>query len=171
MGNRPVPAVGDEVRVFDVNGRRKGQPEGGWPGTVIKVGRQLVTIQFDTKTQQFRIDTRAANDGYEHQSFKTPDEARLNQRRDVALRVLRARGVRLASDHDLTTVEVEALAAVLAPAGDAVPLSDVRANLLRLFMESDWLPIAVNPNPDDLARSVRLAAVNVVESALRGEED
>ena len=36
--------VGDEVLVFDVNGRRMGQPEGGWPGEVTKVGRRLAVM-------------------------------------------------------------------------------------------------------------------------------
>jgi hypothetical protein len=38
--------AGDEVRVFDVNGRRARQPDGGWKGTVTKIGRTLIHIDY-----------------------------------------------------------------------------------------------------------------------------
>jgi sulfite reductase beta subunit-like hemoprotein len=72
--------AGDEVRVFDVNGKRMGQPEGGWPGTVEKVGRKLVDIRYRGRVQSFRLDTRRSNDGYAHQSFKTPEQAAVDGR-------------------------------------------------------------------------------------------
>lgn len=70
---------GDAVKVFDVNGRRMGQPEGGWDGTVVKVGRKLAYIDYPggygRGPRAFRLDTRRSNDGYAHRSVKTPDEA------------------------------------------------------------------------------------------------
>ena len=67
-------AVGDVVIVRDVNERRPGGPK---VGTVTKVGRKLVTVDFPFhwNPMQFRIDTGVRNDAYQHQSIQTPDES------------------------------------------------------------------------------------------------
>lgn len=111
----PAPAEGDPVVVFDINGRRMGQPDGGWPSTVTKVGRKIVTVQSDSglQTWEFRIGTRLANDDFHHQWFKTLDQIELDQRRHAAVTALAARRVRIESGSDLTLIEIEALAAAL----------------------------------------------------------
>lgn len=68
-------AVGDEVRVFDVNGRRNGMPKGGWPGTVTAVGRKLMTVSYGGyRNEKFRMDTGRVNDNYGHQYIMTEEE-------------------------------------------------------------------------------------------------
>jgi hypothetical protein len=102
--------LGDEVRVFDVNGRRMGQPEGGWPGTVVRVGRKLADIKYGGRVDTFRIDDRQANDKYGHQSFQTLKEAALDARRDAALKTLRDRRVSLGHGNTFTVEQIEKLA-------------------------------------------------------------
>lgn len=91
-----VLKVGDEVRVFDVNGNRLGQPEGGWVGTVTKVGRKLVTIQTGdgyNGEKQYRLEDQMANDNYGHRRFKTLEQAAQDERRAEAMDVLRNAGI------------------------------------------------------------------------------
>ncbi|MBN6054547.1 hypothetical protein JYK22_21575, partial [Nonomuraea sp. RK-328] len=103
--------VGDEVRVFDVNGARRGQPSGGWVGKVIKVGRKYVTVEYLGRTDQFEIDSgRRANDAYGHRRIKTPEQVALDARWQTALDDLRARRVELRQGHKFTLEQVEALA-------------------------------------------------------------
>lgn len=103
---------GDEVRIFDQNGARIGQPEGGWPGTVVKIGRSLVTIEYRGKQDPFRLDTRVINDRYGHRWFKTLEQAAEDERLRVALATLKAHSIRLDSGHGLTVEQIEALAEV-----------------------------------------------------------
>jgi hypothetical protein len=109
--------VGQEVRVFDVNARRRGQPHGGWAGTITRVGRTLVYIDYpgSREPKAFRIDGGAANDQYGHQSFLTLDEAARQARRTAALGVLHEHGLRLDYGHSLPLEEIEAIAAILRP--------------------------------------------------------
>jgi preprotein translocase subunit YajC len=102
--------VGDEVRVFDVNGRRMGQPEGGWSGKIVKVGRTLVTIEYSHKTKTFRMDRRTVNDNYGHQYFKTLGEVADDQRLKRATAAIEERGVELVRGHRLTLDQIERLA-------------------------------------------------------------
>lgn len=99
-------SVGDKVKVFDVNGRSYGMPEGGWDGKVIKVGSKLITIAYEGNERVFRLDTRQANDEYRHQSFMRPAEAR----HSTALSVITSRGFELASwaRHDINYLEAVA---------------------------------------------------------------
>ena len=86
--------VGDRVQVFDVNGRRMGQPEGGWDGTVAKVGRTLIHVNG-------------------HQYIKTVEEAAESQHRAELVSRLRTGGVDLRMGHTHTTKTLEALAKAL----------------------------------------------------------
>lgn len=56
--------VGDTVHVFDINGRRTGQPENGWIGRVTKVGRSLVTVEYDRCHDGFKLETLVINNKY-----------------------------------------------------------------------------------------------------------
>ena len=105
--------VGDEVRVFDTNGPRMGQPAGGWPGVVTSVGRKYLTIDYGTKTEKFEFDGRRANDPHGHRRFKTPDEVASDERRHRAIAPLEAHKIRLESGHRLTLEQIEALADVV----------------------------------------------------------
>ena len=106
--------VGDEVRVFDINGRRMGQPDGGWQGTVTKVGRTLVYVDYGHRNGQFRIDTGRANDSYGHRYFKTLEQAASDARLSHALARLKGGPVRLESGHRLTVEQIERLADLVA---------------------------------------------------------
>jgi hypothetical protein len=107
----PVKA-GDEVRVFDVNGKRVGQPESGWPGTVVKVGRTLAHVAYGARTETFRISDGTRNDAYEHRYFLTMADARRETRRAAADAVLRERKIQLDYGNLLTIEQIEALAEV-----------------------------------------------------------
>lgn len=109
----PDIKVGDEVRVFDVNGSRMGQPQGGWHGSVVKVGRKLVDIKYGGRIQKFRIDDRRSNDSYGHQSFKTPAEVTEDERREHAVEALNAQHIQVTPQCRLTVDQLEALADVV----------------------------------------------------------
>jgi hypothetical protein len=106
--------VGDEVRVFDVNGRRNGQPGSGWPGKVVKVGRKYFTVAYGSsgRTTNFLLETGRVNDAYGHRSVKTLDQVAHDQRRAQAEADLTACGVELRFGHKLTLEQIEALAEV-----------------------------------------------------------
>lgn len=104
--------VGQEVRVFDQNGRRMGQPDGGWPGVVTKVGRKLVAIEYSNRSAQFRLDTQVINDGYGHRYFETPEQVIRHQRLGRALKALHDHQIMLGRGHRLTVEQIEALAEV-----------------------------------------------------------
>ncbi|MEU4410720.1 hypothetical protein AB0F88_39970 [Streptosporangium sp. NPDC023963] len=61
--------VGQEVRVFDVNG----SPEDGWPGKVIMAGRRYATVTYRGRTAQFIAATGRINDIRDHQWIVVPD--------------------------------------------------------------------------------------------------
>lgn len=67
---------GDEVRVFDVNGRVMGQPEGGWVRRVQKVGRSLVHVESvaGRGSDSYRIKDGRANDRWEHRHIETLEQ-------------------------------------------------------------------------------------------------
>jgi hypothetical protein len=107
---------GDEVRVFDVNGARVGQPVGGWTGEVVKVSPKLVHITYGgwygDRPKAFRRDTGRANDAYEHQCFMTLDEVAEAERGAAARTVLREHKITLEHGNRLTVAQLEALAEV-----------------------------------------------------------
>lgn len=109
---------GQEVFVFDINGRRSGQPEGGWPATIVKVGRTLVEISWfitgrTSRTEKFRMDRQVVNDGYGHRSFQTLEQRDLRERQNNAQKILRKHRITLEYDHSLTPDTLEAIVAVL----------------------------------------------------------
>lgn len=103
---------GDEVRVFDVNGSRMGQPKEGWRGVVVKVGRKLVTIGYGKRTGVFRLDDQKINDRYGNRWFATLEQAEQKARRERAINVLRSHGINLDVGHKLTLEQIEQLASV-----------------------------------------------------------
>jgi len=108
-----------EVRVFDVNGKRMGQPEGGWRGEVVKVGRKLVHIEYGERLQAdaFRIDDGRKNDNYGHRYFLTLDQVALRDREHSARTVLREHRISVDFGADITLEQLEALAAVFEQGG------------------------------------------------------
>jgi hypothetical protein len=104
--------VGDEVRVFDISGKRVGQPDGGWPGKVVKVGRKLVHIEYIGRAKTFRLVDRKADDSYGHRYFMTLEQVALSERRQRALDVLKRNAIRLDHGHQLSLEQIEALAEV-----------------------------------------------------------
>jgi len=105
-----VPEVGDTVKVFDINGKRVGQPEGGWDGEVTKVGRALITIKYAGRNTVFRIDTGRTNDAYAHQHYETVAEAARNERYAKARNTLTEFGLDFRLGKRATLDQVEALA-------------------------------------------------------------
>lgn len=102
--------VGQEVRVFDQNGRRVGQPDGGWSGKVTEIGRSLVTVEYRGNSDAFRMDTHVINDRYGHKFFKTLEEVAEDERRGRALATLKDHRIELGFGHSLTLEQIEALA-------------------------------------------------------------
>ena len=114
--------AGDEVRVFDVNGRRMGQPEGGWPGTVVKVtpSRAYIVyagiygIRARETGEPFALEDGCKIDRMRHRRFKTLEQADRDQRMAAARLLLRLHGIVLDLRHALSLEQAEALAEVAA---------------------------------------------------------
>lgn len=110
---------GDKVKVFDRNGRRAGQPDGGWDGEIVKVGSKYVHIAYPGKAnpQAFHPDTRQASDTNSFRSFLPADEAKdqaeANRRRADAERVLGSYGLRVMAGAGTPLEVVEAVAETL----------------------------------------------------------
>ena len=104
--------VGDEVRVFDVNGRRMNQPEGGWIGHVKNVGRTLAHIDYPggRGTEGFKLSDGQRPGG--RRWFKTLDRVARDDRMCAAQDILIAVGVELNYRNRLTLEQIEALAEV-----------------------------------------------------------
>lgn len=90
-------AKGDTVKVYDTTGMHAGQPDGGWDGTVIHVGRKLVRIDYpgwpaDRQPQSFDIERQVSCDD-ERRSFKTLAQAERDDRENAALAFLREHGL------------------------------------------------------------------------------
>lgn len=85
---------GQEVRVYDKNGTRAGQPLGGWAGTITKVKRDYVTVWYDRsqRLSEFRIDSQYTKDGFRY--FRTLEEVELADRQTHVRGVLIAHGLR-----------------------------------------------------------------------------
>ena len=82
--------VGQTVHIGSVNRHGTGE------GTVVKVGRALVTVQYGHGYQKvFRIETGVANDNYGHEWIETDEERQeREERQDLTQRLHRA-GLRL----------------------------------------------------------------------------
>lgn len=107
--------VGDDVRVFDQNGSRMGQPPGGWLGKVVKIGRKYATVEYGQRSEMFELATgRRANDGYGHRRIRTLEQVALEERRRSAVDKLHSHGVELRTGHRLSIEQIEALAEVAA---------------------------------------------------------
>jgi hypothetical protein len=110
--------AGDRVQVFDVNGLRMGQPKGGLDGTVVKVGRKLITVQYGhSYTKVFRLEDGRANDDYGHQCIKTPEQAAEDARRVELVQRLRDGGLEVRNGQRLSTRALEAVAQALDESG------------------------------------------------------
>lgn len=112
--------VGDEVRIFNVNSQaqRNVSPwekdlDPGKPGTVVKVGRVLVTVQNEYgQDQVFRLEDGRANDRQGFCWIKTLDQVALDQRRAAALVTIHSAGLSFTSSlgGGLTVGQLETLA-------------------------------------------------------------
>lgn len=103
--------AGEEVRVFDVNGKRVGQPDGGWPGVVVKAGPKLVIINYDGRDTVFRRDEGHTNDNYGHQSYMTLSEADETLRWDAVTAALRGLHIDVSPRCKLAVRQLEAMLA------------------------------------------------------------
>lgn len=108
---------GDEVRVFDRNATRVGQPEGGWIGHVARVGRKLAYIDWPRASgdtpDPFRLEDGRRNDNYGGQWFRTLEQVTEDQRWSAAVGVLRDARVDIRPGHSLSLDQVEAMAAIV----------------------------------------------------------
>lgn len=110
MRTHEMVEFGEEVRVFDVNGHRVGQPEGGWVGEVVKAGPKLVTISYGGRAAAvFRRDGGRANDSFGHQSYRTLDEAEMSARTAAAKAALRDLGIDVTLRCSLSVSQLEAM--------------------------------------------------------------
>lgn len=100
--------VGDKVKVFDINGHRHGQPEGGWDGEIVKVGRTLFTARWNGRSAQFYQHGGCIKDNRGHHVALLVPQARLK----VALDAIRSRGFVPAeyARHDIDYLEAVAQA-------------------------------------------------------------
>ena len=85
--------VGDTLRVFDVNGRRRGEPNDGCEGLVVKAGPKLLHVTYNGHTLAFRRETGATNDNYGHQYLRTAEQVADDMARDEAWAILRTHGL------------------------------------------------------------------------------
>lgn len=90
MNQRHPFEVGQEVIVRDVNENRLGGPK---RGTVVKVGRTLVTVQEQYGQRRFSIQDRTVRDNYGHASIQTVEEYEDQIARTALLRRLREHGL------------------------------------------------------------------------------
>jgi len=119
---------GDEVRVFD-RSRYHPSPEGGYAGTVRKVGRKYATAAYEvtdtdwngkprtsTRTVEFDMSDGTERNGRSrwHLQVRTPAQAEQDKRREIALAVLKDQGIefRTGRERRLTLEQIEALAEV-----------------------------------------------------------
>ena len=103
--------VGDRVQVFDVNRRPL---RDGFDGTVVKVGRTLITVRYGHGyTKVFRLDSGRANDAFGHQWIETPAQMAEDARRDELVQRLRDSGLEVRMGRQLPTQTLEAVAAAL----------------------------------------------------------
>jgi hypothetical protein len=102
--------AGDRVQVF---GSTRGQPKGGQDGTVVKVGRKLITVEYGHSTTVFRLETGYANDDYGHAWIKTVAQADEDLRRAGLVERLRDGGLEVRMGRQLPIQTLEAVAKAL----------------------------------------------------------
>lgn len=106
--------VGMKVKVFDVNGRRIGQPDSGWDGVVTAVRRTKCDIDYgDPRRYAFDIERQRIEDGYAHRYFKTLEEADHDERYGAAKAAILASGLGKGDLTQIPLVKLEAIAALL----------------------------------------------------------
>jgi hypothetical protein len=111
--------VGMKVKVFDVNTRRMGQPDGGWDGVVTNIRRTKCTIDYSGSRggsdSVFDIEYQRVEDRYGHRTFKTLEQADRSARESAARAVLKAHGLHEDFGHvsKLSLEKLEAVAAAL----------------------------------------------------------
>lgn len=106
--------VGQKVKVYD----NIGQSLSVHDGSVMKIGRKLVTIQWDfggfsPTDSVFRIEEGTENDNYEHRWFKTLEQAESDDRLAEARKVLRDADIPVGFRCVLTNSQIEELAAIV----------------------------------------------------------
>lgn len=106
--------VGMKVKVFDVNGRRLGQPDGGWDGEVVAVRRTKCDIEYVGGRGQrtFDIASQHVEDAFRHRYFQTLEEADLARRRAAVRKVINAKFIQ-GSLSDIPLEKLEAIVAIL----------------------------------------------------------
>jgi hypothetical protein len=105
--------VGMKVKVFDVNSRRSGQPDGGWDGTVTAVRRTKCDIDYgDARQRTFGIESQHVEDAYRHRYFRTLEEAETVARTSAARAVINDKIVREGMSR-IPLEKLEAIAAIL----------------------------------------------------------
>ena len=116
----------DEVRVFDRNGKRAGQPEGGWPGRVVKVGTKRAFITYAAVAwnkretgEPFNLEDGHTRDGFRW--FRTLAQADEDARLDAAKATLRKHGIQIEWSAKLALPQIEALAKVAATFDQPTP--------------------------------------------------
>lgn len=106
------------MRIFDVNGSRLGQPAGGWPATVVKVGTKLVTLRRvgrSWRDEVFRIEEQTKNNDWGHESFLTLAQVAEKSERTRAVETMRAHGITIhSSGGSIPTEKLVAVARTLA---------------------------------------------------------
>lgn len=107
--------VGMKVKVFDVNGRRLGQPDGGWDGEVVAVRRTKCDIEYGRGgrgERTFDIDSQRIEDNFGHRYFRTLEEAETVARTSAAREVINEKIVREGMSR-IPLEKLEAIAAIL----------------------------------------------------------
>lgn len=113
MSHVPQYTVDQEVRVFaSPDARYSSQPEGGWAGTVTKVGPTYVYVRHLPNGNPQAYDLKTGHCRDRDLFIKTLEEAALDDRHAVANQTLHDHGVRLHWNHQLTLEQLEALAEV-----------------------------------------------------------
>jgi hypothetical protein len=112
--NKADMHVGMSVKVFDINGSRLGQPDGGWDGEVTSVRRTQCTIRYgDHYEDNFEIERQGIVDRYGHRSFKTIEQAEESARRSAANGVFRKHHLSVTGYELLPLHKMEAIARIL----------------------------------------------------------
>jgi hypothetical protein len=104
-------SVGQRVWVYSSYRQR-----GPRSGTVVKVGRTLVTVEVDGHEEKFRMDTGRTNDRYGHSSIKTDAQRTDDERRAKAwerIKATRTLEPRLGGDRGLSADALERIADIL----------------------------------------------------------
>lgn len=107
--------VGMKVKVFDVNSRRSGQPDGGWDGTVTAVRRTKCDIDYgDSRQKTFDIESQHVEDHFRHRFFRTLEENDRAQRYSAARQMIVDSGLTNGNISQVPLEKLEAIAAILA---------------------------------------------------------